>query len=454
MASSTSTAEALVANGAAPPRVGPHPGFISSSNQYSSEIKLRRMLKDNGCDPAREDNYCLQGVQLIENVRDHLQLPVRTFDTACTYFHKFRLNFRDAEYNYQDAALASLFVACKVDDTIKKSRDILAAAYNIKNPDKPLPPDDKIFESPGKVIIGLERLILETIGFDFRTRYPQKLLVKVVRRLLGRSSAQARAFFAAAYAMCIDMYKSFIPIKRTTFTMVMAVVELTARMRASMPDTPPDLVDSIRRFADGHAAGCRHAICETMLDLLDLYVQHHRSTKVGALFDLNSFIDIKIQLNMELDDAAAPRYLFHCSRCEVAEANPLTPISATPPAAAAGSSPGRGTAWPPDATVRRTARGQDGTMRFVFEPESAKKEQETVGSYFREEFDEVEVEVEEPMPPPLERDGAGNGGGGGVGGGGRGGYRGSHRERGDHRWSGPYGGYRGDRSYRGRGRYH
>jgi hypothetical protein len=70
--------------------------------------------------------------------------PVRTFDTACTYYHKFRLNFRDAEYNYQDAALASLFVACKVEDTIKKSKDILAAAYNVKNPDKTVAPDDKV----------------------------------------------------------------------------------------------------------------------------------------------------------------------------------------------------------------------------------------------------------------------------------------------------------------------
>ena len=56
------------------PKVGPHPGFISSSNQYSSEVRVRRMLKDNGCDPAREDNYRLQGVQLIDNVRSYLQL--------------------------------------------------------------------------------------------------------------------------------------------------------------------------------------------------------------------------------------------------------------------------------------------------------------------------------------------------------------------------------------------
>lgn len=76
---------------------------------------------------------------------------MRTFDTACTYFHKFRLNFRDAEYNYQDAALASLFVACKVEDTIKKSRDILAAAYNVKNPDKPMAADDKVSKNVSRM---------------------------------------------------------------------------------------------------------------------------------------------------------------------------------------------------------------------------------------------------------------------------------------------------------------
>lgn len=35
------------------------------------------MFIKNGCDPAREDNYRLQGVQLIENVREYLKLYIR-----------------------------------------------------------------------------------------------------------------------------------------------------------------------------------------------------------------------------------------------------------------------------------------------------------------------------------------------------------------------------------------
>ena len=140
----TSSSSPNKASAAAGSRIGPHPGLIKSSNQYTPEDRIRRLLVDNGSDPAREDNNRLQGVQLLDAVRQQLQLPVRTFDTACVYFHRFRLAFRDAEYNYQDAALASLFVACKVEDTIKKSKDILAAAYNVKNPDKPAAPDDKV----------------------------------------------------------------------------------------------------------------------------------------------------------------------------------------------------------------------------------------------------------------------------------------------------------------------
>lgn len=79
-----------------------------------------------------------------KHLSDSVSRPVKTFTTACTYYHLFRLCHRDAEYNYQDASLAALFMACKVEDTIKKSKEILCAAYNIKNPEHPTTQDDKV----------------------------------------------------------------------------------------------------------------------------------------------------------------------------------------------------------------------------------------------------------------------------------------------------------------------
>lgn len=290
--------------------------------------------------------------------------------------------------------------------------------------------DDKIFES--RIIIGLERQILETIGFDFRTRYPQKLLVKIVREMLGKEDG--REFFKIAYAMCIDMYKTFIPIKRTTLSMTMAVVELTARMTGNH-------LDKVEEFAAKRAAYHRGAVMETMLDLLDLYVQHYKSTKIGALFDLNKFMDIKIQLNHDLEKEFEPRYLFYCQKCDSEAPQPPTPVSANPAT---------------DTSVRRTLRGKDGTVRFMYDPEAARAEKDTIATYFKEEFEEHEIEVEEPVPPPSEPrgdDGHGPGGpgqghgrrGGGYRGGGRGDRRGGPYHRGDRH---------GHRGHRGRGRYH
>lgn len=54
--------------------IGPHPGYVSVASQYTFEQPLRRTMKDLGCDPSREDSYRLHGVQLIDNVREHLQL--------------------------------------------------------------------------------------------------------------------------------------------------------------------------------------------------------------------------------------------------------------------------------------------------------------------------------------------------------------------------------------------
>ncbi|KAJ9151474.1 Cyclin-like protein [Coniochaeta hoffmannii] len=363
---------------------GPNPGAISIANQYTFEQNVRQMLRENGCDPAREDSYRIQGVQLIDNVREALQLPVKTFVTASTYYHKFRMCHRDAEYNYQDAALASLFVACKVEDTIKKSREILCAAHNIKYPDHPLAQDDKSFVRPSELIVGLERLILETIGFDFRVRYPQKVLIKTVRKLLPPEDA--REFLAVAYDMSIDIYKSFAPIKQTTFTTVMAVVELTALLTRLH-------LDKIRSLDLHRWHTNRGCVMETMLDLLDLYAQFQKSTKIGQRFPQDKFINVKIGLNKELDASnGLTRYETYCPQCQadVRDIHPITPGSATSPATTS--------SYPGSSTVKRTTKSTDATMRFVFDEDEARREQDTVSDFFRDEYEEYEIEVEEQIP--------------------------------------------------------
>lgn len=255
-----------------------------------------------------------------------------------------------------------------------------------------------MFERPSSVIIGLERLILETIGFDFRSRYVQKYLVKATKTILGPSAT--KAFFKVAYDMGVDLHKTFAPIKQTTWTMALAIVELTALITGTG-------VEEVRRInpADWHTT--RADIVETLLDLLDLYTQNNKSTKVGPAHDIKIFIDVKIDINNEVDNSRKlKRYPIWCDRCSTEDAptgftpavTPCitpsfpTPGSATSPAAAGAPPPGTNPA------LKRGTRSQEGSMRFVFDMDDANEEKKAINSYLHEEYDDVMIDTVEAIP--------------------------------------------------------
>ncbi|KAI5868348.1 cyclin-like protein [Durotheca rogersii] len=367
--------------------VGPHLGTIKAGRQYIFETNIRRIFAEKRLDPAKEANYRLQGVQVIESTREALLLPVKTYNAACTFYHRFRLDHPTTDYSYTEAALASLFVACKVEDTLKKSREILCAHHNLKNPDHQTTQDDKIFDQPYKMIIGLERYIIEAINFDFRIRYPQKVLAKIVKKVVG-SSPEATAFFTTAYKMSIDMYKTYAPLKHTTFTCAFVVAQLTALITNQF-------VDKFRSLnpVDWHSD--EQCVAEGMLDLLDLYTQHNKATKIGPMFDLQVFIDTQIMINQHVERNGLLRYLDQCKECE-ASMPPHTPSTGSPVSLSTPSATGT-------SIIKRGPKvSEGGTTRFVFDAEEAVREKQTYEEYTKDEWEEWDEEVEEPIPDPRE----------------------------------------------------
>ncbi|KAH8698195.1 cyclin-like protein [Phaeosphaeriaceae sp. PMI808] len=382
-------------------RVGPHPSYIELAKPYMLQSRIQKCLSELNMSDAKEDVVRLQGVTWIDQVRRALNLPIRTFNTAVIYYHKFRLLHSDNEYNWADASAAALFTACKIEDTLKKSREILCANWNLKvGPGESLSSDDPRFENHSKLIIGLERLMLESAGFDFRNRYPQKLLVKLARALQFDRNNVAKT----AWNLSIDMYRTLAPVKQSTPTLAIACLELAARLH-SMGTT--QLIDA------GHLkyakwATSRAEIMETLLDLLDLYTHHRSSTTVAPLYTLETFINIRIGLNQEASAASIPRYTLYNSDANfntnagingIKSRNGIDPTSPLTPATPGTISPGNG--QPPTSAIG--IRGQDGTVRFMLDAARARDERNEVDKYHKIEEEEYEVEI--PYEPrPDERD--------------------------------------------------
>lgn len=86
-----------------------------------------------------------------------------------------------------------------------------------------------MFEQPSKTIVGLERLMLESAGFDFRNRHPQRIVVKLFQDLKLDQGTVGKT----AYNMCIDVYRTFAPLKQTAPTVAIVCVELAARIHGA-----------------------------------------------------------------------------------------------------------------------------------------------------------------------------------------------------------------------------
>lgn len=85
----------------------------------------------------------------------------------------------------------------------------------------------QIFEVHARGIIGLERLMLEASGFDFRTRHPQKTLIKLSHRYGLTSQSEVSR---VAYHISQDLYRTFTPVKQTKSTMAFSCLELAGRL--------------------------------------------------------------------------------------------------------------------------------------------------------------------------------------------------------------------------------
>lgn len=243
--------------------------------------------------------------------------------------------------------------------------------------------------------------MLEASGFDFRVRFPHKHLIK-----LCKEARIEKEIGKVGFEIMIDLYRTFAPLKQTCAAMAFACVELaTLVLEKQQERIRGDRYPDYEKWST-----TRVEIMETMLDLLDLYTHFQKSSIVGPHHDINSFIQIRIKLNQEMESDGLERYTEHHSppRTNGFRSNvktpktPATPASPSDVRANAKDLQSPATLSPhSNGSSRRGigGQGQDGTFRFMLDAEQAKAEDEAVNEYYKVDFEEYIVEEEETIEP-------------------------------------------------------
>ena len=123
--------------------------------------------------------------------------------------------------------MSTLYVSSKLHDTLKKPRDIILASYGVRYPQlvkkgvvDPAAVDANMLEGERKRVLGIERLILETVCFKFSTNVGLDLVAKLGRAVGGgfaRASADSRedGLIEASKELCQQAWRIAVDCYRT-----------------------------------------------------------------------------------------------------------------------------------------------------------------------------------------------------------------------------------------------
>ncbi|KAH9936171.1 cyclin-like protein, partial [Fomitopsis serialis] len=183
---------------------------------------------------TQEEKARQQACGFIEAVG--AKIGLKTIATAQNLYHRFHLFFPRKDFSYYDVTLAALYVSSKMHDTLKKPREILMISYGVRYPELvaksksivgEIDMDPQTVELDRQRLLAVERLMLETICFNFTSRMPFPYVIKI-----GRSLGATKKLTKLAWRLTIDSFR----------TLVNLDCVLTPFDQTSSPDGPDSAV--------------------------------------------------------------------------------------------------------------------------------------------------------------------------------------------------------------------
>ncbi|OLL23788.1 CTD kinase subunit beta [Neolecta irregularis DAH-3] len=254
--------------------------YLTSSQIFA----LQKRTRGSAISEQKETQIRLQACAWIAAIGEHMHFPIRTIGTGMMLYHRFHLFYPITDFPFMDMAITCLFVASKMQDTIKKLRDILIVGYQIRHPNGPdINPESQTMEDQRKRVIGLERMVLEIVCFDFRGRHAQGYLIKLTRYYrLNQEVART------AWKISVDCYRTFIPLKHTPQTIALSCLEFSGRLSGQRLSLQPESFCSKRVYVEA-----------VIQDLLELYIHFRLQTIMGNVHSEDDFMAIGIAINRE-----------------------------------------------------------------------------------------------------------------------------------------------------------
>ncbi|KAG2227927.1 hypothetical protein INT45_011950 [Circinella minor] len=226
--------------------------------------------------------------KFIQQVGKKLGFPQATISTAQALYHRFYLYYPIRDYPPQDVSVTCIFVASKIEETIKKLKDIYVAAHSVRHPgSKELDPEH-ISEDRRRRVIGYEKLLLETLCFDFQQRHPYEYVVKFVKWIQAFQKLDGKRLAQRAYLLAVDSYRTLLCVEYPAHTIAAGCIYLASILLKHEDNTFTGL-ESDKPW-DQFFCSRMEDIEDVSQQILDLYITNNPQ-------DSERYTEIKIEIN-------------------------------------------------------------------------------------------------------------------------------------------------------------
>ncbi|KAL5375677.1 hypothetical protein DPSP01_011035 [Paraphaeosphaeria sporulosa] len=169
----------------------PPPAVVEAEEQwlFTEDELLQAPSIVDGMSPEEERALRRKGVNFILQVGMMLKLPQTTLSTAAVFFNRYlmrnslkpRPGYKPL-HHYQVAATA-LFLATKVEENVRKMKEIVVACVRValKDPNKLVDEQTKDFWKWRDTILYSEDVLLESLSFDMNIEPPYKTMYDMLK---------------------------------------------------------------------------------------------------------------------------------------------------------------------------------------------------------------------------------------------------------------------------------
>ena len=202
---------------------------------------------------------------------DRLELHYSTVATAAVFYHRFYMFYSFKQFPVYPMAATCLFLAGKVEETPKKSNDIIKLSREILQP----PEFAEFGADPKDEIFTLERILLQTLRFDLEVEHPYGHLVKYVKDINNKLPIQSndaiqKQLLQAAWTFLNDSCCTTVCLQYEPEIIAVAMVFFACKTVESLADwnnRSPDQRFWWETYVENLETNALEDICHQVLDM-------------------------------------------------------------------------------------------------------------------------------------------------------------------------------------------